>query len=134
MGPFLIEVEVVQDICDLEVDAVVNAANKGLLAGAGVCGSIHRKGGDTIFQECVALLRSQKRSALEEGDVLATTGGQLKAKYVIHAVGPIWKSDPQDRKSLYKAYYKGVESLSISRLSLKASATANAFSSLSKKQ
>lgn len=73
---------VVGDITDLHVDAIVNAANTQLVLGAGVAGAIKRKGGPTIQAECNSL------SPIEVGYAVITTGGNLSAKHVIHAVGP----------------------------------------------
>jgi O-acetyl-ADP-ribose deacetylase (regulator of RNase III) len=78
-----ITVELVQgDITELEVDAIVNAANSQLILGSGVAGAIWRKGGPSIQDECFAI------GFCEVGDAVITGGGNLKARHVIHAVGP----------------------------------------------
>ncbi len=78
-----ITVELVQgDITDLDVDAIVNAANSQLILGAGVAGAIRRKGGPSIQEECLAI------GHCDVGDAVITGGGDLKARHVIHAVGP----------------------------------------------
>ncbi|GAB4416144.1 MAG: macro domain-containing protein [Anaerolineae bacterium] len=78
-----VTVELVQgDITDLDVDAIVNAANSQLILGTGVAGAIRRKGGPTIQEECL------KIGYCDVGDAVITGGGMLKARYVIHAVGP----------------------------------------------
>jgi O-acetyl-ADP-ribose deacetylase (regulator of RNase III) len=78
-----VTIELVQgDITDLETDAIVNAANSRLILGAGVAGAIRRKGGPSIQKECHAI------GHCEVGNAVITGGGNLKARYVIHAVGP----------------------------------------------
>jgi O-acetyl-ADP-ribose deacetylase (regulator of RNase III) len=78
------------DITSQEVDAIVNAANHGLLGGGGVDGAIHRKGGPEILQACRELRATTYPEGLPTGEAVATTAGRLKAKWVIHTVGPTW--------------------------------------------
>ncbi|MHA2123581.1 MAG: macro domain-containing protein, partial [Promethearchaeota archaeon] len=79
------------DITELEVDAIVNAANAQLILGGGVAGAIRRKGGPTVQEEC------DKIGGTFVGEAVITTGGNLKAKYVIHAVGPRMGAGSIDR-------------------------------------
>ena len=77
------------DITRQDTDAIVNAANSGLMGGGGVDGAIHRAGGPAILEECKQIVTRQGR--LPTGRAVITTGGNLKARYVIHTVGPIWR-------------------------------------------
>ncbi|MBZ5511408.1 MAG: O-acetyl-ADP-ribose deacetylase [Acidobacteriia bacterium] len=76
------------DITLQDTDAIVNAANEQLAPGGGVCGAIHRAGGPAIWEECARIV--QQRGPLPTGRAVATTGGRMKARYVIHTVGPVW--------------------------------------------
>lgn len=78
------------DITREETDAIVNAANSSLLGGGGVDGAIHRGGGPAILQECRKIVARIGR--LPAGQAVATSGGQLAARYVIHTVGPFWSA------------------------------------------
>lgn len=83
------------DITDQHVDAVVNAANSSLLGGGGVDGAIHRRGGPAILEECRRLRAGHLGGGLPVGQAVATTAGNLPAKWVIHTVGPVF-TDGQD--------------------------------------
>ena len=86
------EVRIIQgDITDQDVDAIVNAANSGLMGGGGVDGAIHTKGGPKILGECMRIRKREWPRGLPTGRAVITTGGRLKARHVIHTVGPIWE-------------------------------------------
>jgi O-acetyl-ADP-ribose deacetylase (regulator of RNase III) len=93
------------DITGQEVDAVVNAANSSLMGGGGVDGAIHRKGGPDILAECRELRASRFAEGLPTGQAVATTAGQLPARWVIHTVGPVW-SRSEDRSELLASCYR----------------------------
>lgn len=86
----IMQIQLLQgDITKLEVDAIVNAANSSLLGGGGVDGAIHRAGGRAILEECQQIRNRQGGCAT--GEAVATTGGNLPVKKVIHTVGPVWQ-------------------------------------------
>lgn len=86
------------NIVEVQVDAIVNAANSGLRGGGGVDGAIHRAGGPLIMEEC------RKIGGCPTGSAVATTAGRLPAKYVFHAVGPIYSGSQNDGLLLASAY------------------------------
>lgn len=86
------------NIVGVEVDAIANAANSALAGGGGVDGAIHRAGGPTIMAEC------RKIGGCSTGSAVATTAGKLKARYVFHAVGPIYRGREEDARLLASAY------------------------------
>jgi len=114
-------VEVVEgDITKIEVDAVVNAANSKLRGGGGVDGAIHRAGGPAILAEC------KKHDGCPTGESVATTAGNLPARYVIHTVGPVWHGGGRAEadmlascyfSSLARAVEKGCKSVSFPSIS-----------------
>ena len=82
-------IEIIQgDLTKQQVDAIVNAANSSLMGGGGVDGAIHRAGGPAILEECKKIVAIQ--GGCPTGEAVITTGGNLPAKFVIHAVGPVW--------------------------------------------
>jgi O-acetyl-ADP-ribose deacetylase (regulator of RNase III) len=84
------------DITAETTDAIVNAANRSLLGGGGVDGAIHRAGGPAILEACRELRRTSYPEGLPTGEAVATTGGRLAARWVIHTVGPVYGSTPED--------------------------------------
>ncbi|MFD2767682.1 O-acetyl-ADP-ribose deacetylase [Micromonospora eburnea] len=92
------------DITAQRVDAIVNAANSSLLGGGGVDGAIHRRGGPAILAECRALRASRYGRGLPTGQAVATTAGDLPARWVIHTVGPV-HSPGEDRSALLRDCY-----------------------------
>ncbi len=78
------------DITDFKVDAIVNAANSGLMGGGGVDGAIHRRGGPLILDACKEIRNTRFPAGLPPGEAVITPGGRLIAAYVIHTVGPVW--------------------------------------------
>ncbi|MGI5166872.1 O-acetyl-ADP-ribose deacetylase [Spirillospora sp. CA-253888] len=93
------------DITRQDVDAVVNAANSSLLGGGGVDGAIHRRGGPAILEECRKLRASHYGGGLPTGQAVATTGGNLPARWVVHTVGPVY-SRTEDRSALLASCYR----------------------------
>ncbi|NUO86147.1 MAG: O-acetyl-ADP-ribose deacetylase [Cupriavidus sp.] len=95
------------DITRMEVDAIVNAANSGLLGGGGVDGAIHGAGGPAIMEACRAIRDAQ--GGCPTGEAVLTTGGRLPAPYVIHAVGPVWQGGGQgEEEQLANAYRNSI--------------------------
>jgi O-acetyl-ADP-ribose deacetylase len=93
------------DITEQHVDAVVNAANSALLGGGGVDGAIHRRGGPSILAECRKLRAGRYRDGLPTGQAVATTAGDLPARWVIHTVGPVY-TESEDRSELLASCYR----------------------------
>lgn len=125
-NPGMVSIELVRgDITEQRVDAVVNAANSSLSGGGGVDGAIHRRGGPAILAECRELRATRYPDGLPTGQAVATTAGELPARWVIHMVGPVW-SARQDRSDLLASCYR--ESL---RVADELGATTVAFPAIS---
>lgn len=114
------------DITTMDTDAIVNAANPTLMGGGGVDGAIHSRGGPRILEECKRIRAEQWPNGLPTGEAAMTSGGNLKARYVIHTVGPVWRggiyNEPQllaqaYRKSLKLAVSKGLKTLAFPSIS-----------------
>lgn len=114
--------ELVQgDITTQDTEAIVNAANSSLLGGGGVDGAIHRAGGPEILAEC------RRLGGCATGDAKITTGGRLRARYVIHTVGPVYRREGSEqaaallssayRRSLEVARQNGVQSVAFPSIS-----------------
>src|SRR5512135_2243844 len=94
---------VLDDITVQSTEAIVNAANSGLLGGGGVDGAIHRAGGPKILEECMAIRAQQ--GECPTGEAVITSGGRLKARYVIHTVGPVWRGGSHGEDRLLRNAY-----------------------------
>ncbi|MBE3599107.1 MAG: O-acetyl-ADP-ribose deacetylase [Limnochordaceae bacterium] len=92
------------DITRQDVDAIVNAANSSLMGGGGVDGAIHRAGGPAILEACKAIV--QEQGPLPPGQAVATTGGRLLARYVIHTVGPVWRGGGRGEPEVLRSAYR----------------------------
>ncbi|WP_123053757.1 ADP-ribose-binding protein [Clostridium sp. JN-1] len=112
------------DITKQDADAIVNAANSSLLGGGGVDGAIHAAGGRQILEECTAIVK--KIGELKTGKSVITSGGNLKSKYVIHTVGPIWRGGNNNEETLLANCYRnslklaaenGIETIAFSNIS-----------------
>ncbi len=92
------------DITEQDTDAIVNAANSSLMGGGGVDGAIHRVGGPQILEECKEIVAETGRCPT--GEAVITTGGKLKARHVIHTVGPVWRGGAHREHELLASAYR----------------------------
>src|SRR5437762_3011886 len=97
------------DITEQQVDAIVNAANSSLLGGGGVDGAIHRRGGPEILAQCRALRDGKYAEGLPPGQAVATTAGRLNARWVIHAVGPVYSASDDRSETLASCYRSSLQ-------------------------
>jgi O-acetyl-ADP-ribose deacetylase (regulator of RNase III) len=112
------------DITRQDVEAIVNAANSSLMGGGGVDGAIHRAGGPQILDECRQVIA--RIGSLPTGEAVITTGGNLKARHVIHTVGPVWHGGSGNETALLERAYlsslslakdKGIETIAFPSIS-----------------
>ncbi|MGB9713782.1 MAG: O-acetyl-ADP-ribose deacetylase [Candidatus Bathyarchaeales archaeon] len=103
------------DITEQETDAIVNAANSTLMGGGGVDGAIHRKGGPKILEECKKIRATEYPEGLPTGKAVITSGGNLKAKHVIHTVGPVWRGGRSGEPELLADAYRNSLKLAVSK-------------------
>jgi len=103
------------DITEIETDTIVNAANSSLMGGGGVDGAIHRKGGPKILEECKIIRATEWPEGLPTGKAVITSAGNLKAKHVIHTVGPIWRGGNRGEPELLAQAYQNSLRLAVSQ-------------------
>jgi O-acetyl-ADP-ribose deacetylase (regulator of RNase III) len=103
------------DITEMETDAIVNAANSSLMGGGGVYGAIHRKGGPKILEECKRIRAAEWPEGLPTGKAVITAAGNLKAKHVIHTVGPVWQGGNRSEPALLAQAYQNSLRLAVAK-------------------
>jgi O-acetyl-ADP-ribose deacetylase (regulator of RNase III) len=124
----MVNIELMQgDITTIEADAIVNAANSSLAGGGGVDGAIHMAAGPALIKECMQIAKARRpESPCSAGEAVITGAGKLKAKYVIHTVGPVWHGGLKGeaellascyRQSLLLAEERGIESVAFPNIS-----------------
>lgn len=103
------------DICDQDVDAIVNAANSSLMGGGGVDGAIHARGGPQVTEACRRIVESDWPGGLPAGRAVITPGGRLPARHVIHTVGPVWRGGESLEEMVLADAYRNCLSLAVAR-------------------
>ncbi len=103
------------DITEMETDTIVNAANSSLMGGGGVDGAIHRKGGPKILEECKRIRATEWPQGLSTGKAVITGAGNLKARHVIHTVGPIWRGGNRGEPGLLAQAYQNSLRLAVAK-------------------
>jgi O-acetyl-ADP-ribose deacetylase (regulator of RNase III) len=103
------------DITVMDVDVIVNAANSTLMGGGGVDGAIHRAGGPHILKECKRLRATEWPHGLPTGKAVMTSGGEMKAKFVVHTVGPVWRDGKGGEAKLLAEAYQNCLELVVSK-------------------
>ena len=103
------------DITEMETDAIVNAANSSLMGGGGVDGAIHRRGGPKILEECKKIRATEWPQGLPTGKAVITGAGKLKARHVIHTVGPVWRGGNHSEPELLAQAYQNSLKLAVSQ-------------------
>ena len=103
------------DITKEDAGAIVNAANSSLMGGGGVDGAVHRAGGPEILKECKEIRRDLYPDGLPTGEAVATIGGRMRAKYVIHTVGPVYGRGGKEKEDRLAACYRNSLKLAVER-------------------
>ncbi len=103
------------DITEMKTDAIVNAANSSLMGGGGVDGAIHRKGGPKILEECKRIRATEWPQGLPTGKAVITSAGNLKARHVIHTVGPVWRGGNHGEPELLAQAYQNSLRLAVAK-------------------
>jgi len=103
------------DMTEMDTDAIVNAANPTLMGGGGVDEAIHRKGGPKILEECKRIRATEWPDGLPTGKAVITSGGNLKARYIIHTVGPVLHGGVSGEPELLAEAYRNSLKLAVSK-------------------
>jgi len=103
------------DITNMETDAIVNAANSSLMGGGGVDGAIHRRSGPKILEECKKIRATEWPQGLPTGKAVITGAGSLKARNVIHTVGPVWRGGNHSEAELLVQAYQNSLRLAVAK-------------------